>query len=406
MKAVKKSQLTKFKHKMLRLLDEDLPSRREVRRHQEQLEQYHEEVMSVINKLLDTCEEAQNLVAFNQLSEEMEHMVNEFGNVQDQAQEYLDSRKDEDSSISKQDEDSNMIARVQSCEHQTEDINREIQETEKRIQDTTKQLENSLRAQEYERTSRPPDIVTDDSQESIDYGMVYLMNAQERKKKSSPLENSHRSASLDNADAISGDKTQDVNQNNIGKSTISERTPKMNVLNSTDSKDHQFFPGRNCNYNQNEYTSSGHGDHRVAQENISWQRGNINRKDDQNMNMGKDAHNGLMINQSRHNMRDRVQSSYDQQPTNREHGYPSIGHDLWKQLKRVSIPTFNGNKINYESWKAAFLACIDSAPASPEYKLLQLRQYLTGDALKSIENLGHSAAAYESAKSRLERKFG
>ena len=131
MKAVKKSQLTKFKHKMLRLLDEDLPSRREVRRHQEQLEQYHEEVMSVINKLLDTCEEAQNLVAFNQLSEEMEHMVNEFGNVQDQAQEYLDSRKDEDSSISKQDEDSNMIARVQSWEQQTEDINREIQETRK-----------------------------------------------------------------------------------------------------------------------------------------------------------------------------------------------------------------------------------------------------------------------------------
>ena len=143
--------------------------------------------MSVINKLLDTCEEAQNLVAFNQLSEEMEHMVNEFGSVQDQAQEYLDSRKDEDSSISKQDEDSNMISRVQSWEQQTEDINREIQETEKRIQDTTKQLENSLRAQAYERTSRPPDIVTDDSQESIDYGMVYQRNAQERKKKVHPL---------------------------------------------------------------------------------------------------------------------------------------------------------------------------------------------------------------------------
>ena len=164
MKAMKKSQLTKFKHKMLRLLDEDLPSRREVRRLQEQLEQYHEEVMFAIIKLLDRYEDDHNPVVFDQMSEEMEHMVNEFGNVQDQAQEYLDSRKDEDSSISKQDEDSNMIARVQSWEQQTEDINREIQETEKKIQATSKQLENNLRVQAYERTTyRPPYIIRDDS---------------------------------------------------------------------------------------------------------------------------------------------------------------------------------------------------------------------------------------------------
>jgi len=37
---------------------------------------------------------------------------------------------------------------------------------------------------------------------------------------------------------------------------------------------------------------------------------------------------------------------------------------------------------------------------------LQLRQYLCGDALKVIENLGHSAASYEAAKQRLERKYG
>ena len=82
---------------------------------------------------------------------------------------------------------------------------------------------------------------------------------------------------------------------------------------------------------------------------------------------------------------------------------PSIGQDLWRQLKRVQIPVFTGEKRQYQSWKAAFLACIDSAPATGEYKLLQLRQYLSGDALKVIENLGHSATA---AKERLERKNG
>ena len=72
--------------------------------------------------------------------------------------------------------------------------------------------------------------------------------------------------------------------------------------------------------------------------------------------------------------------------------------DLWKQLKRVTIPMFSGDKRMYQNWKAAFMACIDEAPATPEYKLLQLRQCLTGEALKAIESLGYSAAAYETAK--------
>ena len=75
-------------------------------------------------------------------------------------------------------------------------------------------------------------------------------------------------------------------------------------------------------------------------------------------------------------------------------------------MKRVQIPVFSGDKRSYHSWKAAFLACIDSAPATGEYKLLQLQQCLSGEALKTIENLGHSGAAYEAAKERLERKFG
>ena len=83
-----------------------------------------------------------------------------------------------------------------------------------------------------------------------------------------------------------------------------------------------------------------------------------------------------------------------------------IGQDLWKQLKRVPIPIFYGEKKMYENWKAAFAACIDQAPAPEEYKLLQLRQYPSGEALKAIEGLGHSAFAYQAAKEILERKYG
>ena len=84
----------------------------------------------------------------------------------------------------------------------------------------------------------------------------------------------------------------------------------------------------------------------------------------------------------------------------------STGHDLWWQLKHVQIPVFSGEKRQYQNWKAAFLACIDSAPATDEYKLLQLRQYLSGDALKVLEKLGHLAYAYKAAKERLDRKYG
>ena len=83
-----------------------------------------------------------------------------------------------------------------------------------------------------------------------------------------------------------------------------------------------------------------------------------------------------------------------------------LGKDMWKQLTRVSIPVFSGDKRSYGSWKAAFMACVDKAPATAEYKLLQLKKYLSGEALAAVESLGHSAEAYEAAKSRLERKFG
>ncbi|CAB4042746.1 Nucleotide-binding oligomerization domain-containing 2, partial [Paramuricea clavata] len=57
----------------------------------------------------------------------------------------------------------------------------------------------------------------------------------------------------------------------------------------------------------------------------------------------------------------------------------TIGNDLWRQLKRVSIPVFSGDKL--------FI-------------------WGSNEALKTVEKLGHSAIAYEAAKERLDRKYG
>ena len=51
------------------------------------------------------------------------------------------------------------------------------------------------------------------------------------------------------------------------------------------------------------------------------------------------------------------------------------------------------------------MAYIDQAPTTGESKISQLRQYLSGEALQAIKNLGDSVAAYQIAKERLERKF-
>lgn len=41
-----------------------------------------------------------------------------------------------------------------------------------------------------------------------------------------------------------------------------------------------------------------------------------------------------------------------------------LGKDMWKQLTRVSIPVLSGDKRSYGSWKGAFMACVDKAPAT------------------------------------------
>ena len=70
-------------------------------------------------------------------------------------------------------------------------------------------------------------------------------------------------------------------------------------------------------------------------------------------------------------------------------GPTSIGQDLQSQLKRVHMPVFYGDKRLYQSWTAAFLAGINTAPVTADYKLLQMRHLLEGEALYAIDNFGH-----------------
>ena len=75
-------------------------------------------------------------------------------------------------------------------------------------------------------------------------------------------------------------------------------------------------------------------------------------------------------------------------------------------LERIRIPTFGGNKTDFQHWNATFTSCVDATAMSAQFKMLRLEACLAGEALETIKGLGYSEAAYEAAKSRLLRKYG
>ena len=81
----------------------------------------------------------------------------------------------------------------------------------------------------------------------------------------------------------------------------------------------------------------------------------------------------------------------------------------WKRLdklKKIEIPIFSGNVREYCKWFAAFDACVGTAKGSKEEKLLHLRQYLRGEPLRIIDDLGYSGKAYDAALAKLEKRYG
>ena len=76
-----------------------------------------------------------------------------------------------------------------------------------------------------------------------------------------------------------------------------------------------------------------------------------------------------------------------------------------KQLERIRIPIFSGNKMEFQQWFAAFSTCVDKTSLAPQFKMLRLEGCLREEAAETIKGLGYSQTAYDAAKSRLQRKY-
>ena len=91
-----------------------------------------------------------------------------------------------------------------------------------------------------------------------------------------------------------------------------------------------------------------------------------------------------------------------------ESAHGKDGHvvDANKQLKRIRVAKFSGDKKEYQSWWAAFSSCVDETNLSAQFKMLRLESSLVGEAAKTAKGLGYSDHVYEAAKASLNRKYG
>ena len=83
---------------MLILLDEDLPSRSEIRSQQQKVEDCQEKAMSVMETLIDMYTAVGDQESAKNINEELETLERECTSAQNRAQKYLDSRAHEESS--------------------------------------------------------------------------------------------------------------------------------------------------------------------------------------------------------------------------------------------------------------------------------------------------------------------
>ena len=61
-----------------------------------------------------------------------------------------------------------------------------------------------------------------------------------------------------------------------------------------------------------------------------------------------------------------------------------------KQLERIRIPIFSGNKMEFQQWFAASSTCVDKTSLAPQFKKLRLEGCLRGEAAETIKGLGYS----------------
>ena len=139
-----KSSFTRTRHKFEELLNEDLPSRREVKEYQREIDEQLQQVMISLTELSVLYDQSKDLDGQNRVVYETEKIDTEYSNIMDQAKEYLCNRKDESSSIT-----GTVWSKVRRLQQDEIDAQEKIKEIEKEFKQKQEELE--LQRTEWEK---------------------------------------------------------------------------------------------------------------------------------------------------------------------------------------------------------------------------------------------------------------
>ena len=131
-----KSSFTRTRHKFEELLNEDLPSSREVKEYKRKIDEQLQQVMILLTELFVLYEQSKNLDGQNRVVDEMEKIDTEYSNIMDQAKEYLYNRKDESSSIT-----GTVPSKVRRLQQDEIDAQEKIKEIEREFKQKQEELE-------------------------------------------------------------------------------------------------------------------------------------------------------------------------------------------------------------------------------------------------------------------------
>ena len=75
-------------------------------------------------------------------------------------------------------------------------------------------------------------------------------------------------------------------------------------------------------------------------------------------------------------------------------------------VKKIEVPKFSGNILEYQDWKQTFQAMVESRTEDTATKLLYLKDCMKGELADLIKSVGHRTTAYHAAWAILETRFG
>ena len=410
-----KTQYTRIKNQLLRMLESDTFSREDVNGAREKFSHAQEETSNLLLELSDLHEEMNNIELSNKITEELEKLNEEFTETDNRVQEVLDALREEMSSqYSKRSRKSRFTVRSQISGH-----SQRSNKVEKDEQADIEERRSHAASKDGERIDFKTEVQQiDDEKLALEREYQRQQQLLDKRMEEVEIASNNNRNSRRRDDACRPPSKQDdvmkwISDIPVENNHNGEDRMRRSWDQDGDTMKHEGQADVTATKKDYGYRGEQDGDGRfgmikhieeeavneetksLRSHNARWVPGDVDQSRRMAGNGNEFARGSINKNHQREESRE----------TSKDIKY-ELGNDMWKQLRRVSIPVFCGDKRTYNSWKTAFMTCVDQAPATPEYKLLQLRSYLKGEALKVVESLGHSAVAYEAAKERLERKYG